>query len=200
MPFLRFDNVKFDILFSWSESQSIGGTISSLGNTYDAFKTSKMVVGATVDRTCRESFPNHTTILDYISMQLIPTPIFDSFQSCKFAVTFLTDSESATDFVASLLQLPAIVRKSKILIKLRVLEINHQQRMHMFRRLITIPIDAIANWLYRTAEGTQSERALSIDLSPDRIENTREIFNHLKEVNFYANFYSSFYVLVTRFK
>ena len=120
-------------------------------------------------------------MLDYISNEVLPIPIFDPSQSCKFYVTFFTGSETATDFVASLLQLPAIARKSNILIKLRLLEFDPH---HIFRRL-TIPIERTAKWIHHSERtGKGKERVLRIHLGPSYIENPREIFNHLKEVNF----------------
>ena len=188
--FLRFDNVKFDINFRFA-SKSIASTISSLGNTFNVFKAPKLVLKARVDRNDPLCCPNYTQVLDYIANQLLPTSIFNSSQSCKFYIIFRTGSETATDFVASLLQLPAIVCKSNIMIELSLLEIDPQLQHPIFRRL-TMPIEVISKWLHHL-EGTGKERVLYIHLGLTYIENPREIFNHLKEVIFYANFYSSFH-------
>ena len=185
-PFLRFDNVTFCIN-SWSASKSIGGDISSLGNAFNAFKASKLIVEATVNQDNPARFPNHTEMLDYIGNQLLPTSIFHSSQSCKFVVTFFTDSETAKDFVSSLLQLPAIVCKSNILIKLRLHELDPQPF-----RTFPMPAEGIAKWLHHSEE-MGKKRVLCIDLPFSIIENPWEIFNHLKEVNFSANLYSSFH-------
>ena len=193
-PFLRFDNVTFCIN-SWSASKSIGGDISSLGNAFNAFKTSKLIVDAVIDQNDPSHFPNHKEMLDYIANQVFPTSIFHSSQSCKFVVTFFTDSENAKDFVSSLLQLPAISRKPNILIKLRLYELDPQQL-----RTFPMPTEGIAKWLHHS-EGTGKERVLCIDLG-DKIENPREIFNHLKEVNFLCKFlfFCSFHFYLLKFK
>ena len=132
-------------------------------------------------------------MLDYIANQVIPTPIFHSSQSCKFKVTFFTGSEYATDFVVSLLQLPVIVCKLNIMIEFYLLGLAPQQQQHI-SRTFPMPIEGISKWLHHS-EGTGKgrERVLCIDLSYDKIENPLEIFNHLKEVIFYANLYSSFH-------
>ena len=191
-PFLRFDNVKLgDVNLFWNASKSIVGAISSLGNAFNAFETSKLIVEATVNQNSPSCFPNHTEMLDYIGNQLLPTSIFHSFQSCKFHVIFRhIDSETAKDFVASLLQLPAIARKSNIMIELKLFEF--EQQIQPFR-LFSMPIEVIAKWLHHS-EGTGKERFLRIDLpSYIHFENLQEILNHLKEVNFYASLCSSFH-------
>ena len=126
-------------------------------------------------------------MLDYIANQLLPTSIFDSSQSCKFYVIFRTGSETATDFVASLLQLPAIARKANILIELSLLEFDPQLQQHIFLTFSMIEVEGIVKWLHH-AEGTGKERVLCIHLDPSHIANPREIFNHLKEVILYTNF------------
>ena len=128
-------------------------------------------------------------MLDYIANQVLPTSIFHSSQSCKFVVTFFTDSESAKDFVSSFLQLPAISRKPNILIKLRLHELDPQPL-----RTFPMPAEEIAKWLHHSEE-MGKKRVLCIDLPFSIIENPREIFNHLKEVNFCASLYSSFIFL-----
>ena len=90
---------------------------------------------------------------------------------------------------ASLLQLPTISRKSNILIELELFELDPQQL-----RTFPMPTEGIAKWLHRS-EGMEKERVLCIDLLFSIIENPREIFNHLKEVNFYASLYSFSYLL-----
>ena len=189
-PFLRFDNVKLRIDFFLFGLKSIGGAISSLGNTFNAFKASKLIVEATVKQDNRSRFPNHTEMLDYIANQVLPTSIFRSSQSCKFDLTFFIGLETAPDFVSSLLQLPAISGKPNILIKLGLFELDPQQQIQL--RTYSMPIEGIDKWLHHS-EGKAKERVLCIDLRVDKIENPREIFNHLKEVNFYANLYSSFH-------
>ena len=121
-------------------------------------------------------------MLDYIANQVLPTSIFHSSQSCKFDATFLTDSEFAANFIASLLQLPAIAHKSNILIELCLFGFVPQQQQHIFRRY-TMPTEGIAKWLHYS-KGTEKERVLCINLGPSYIENPRELFKHLKEVNF----------------
>ena len=174
----------------WSYSKSIGSTILALGNTFNAFKASKLVIDASIGANDPLYFPNHTEMLDYIANQVLPTSIFHSSQSCKFKAYFLTDSEFAPNFIASLLQLPAIAHRANILIELCLRRFAPQQQQYIFRRL-TMPTDGIAKWLHHS-EGTGRERVLCIHLGTSDIENLQEIFNHLKEVNFYANFYFSF--------
>ena len=191
-PFLRFDNVEFRIDVLRVLSNFIGGTISSLENTFNAFKDSKLVIEGSVDQNDPECFPNHTEMLDYISNQVLPISILHSSQSCKFDVTFYTDSEIATDFVSSILQLPAIAHKSNILIELTLFE--YVPQLLQFRRPFSMPIEGTAKWLHHSeGTGNGKERVLCINLPAGiPIENPREIFNHLKGVNFYANFYFSF--------
>ena len=58
-----------------------------------------------------------------------------------------------------------------------------------------MPIEGIPKWLHHS-EGTENgkERVLCIDLAfSTHIENPKEIFNHLKEVNFCASLYFSFH-------
>ena len=120
-------------------------------------------------------------MLDCIANQLIPTSIFHSSQSCKFEVIFFTGSETAKDFVASLLQLLAIAHKSNILIELSLYESDPQQQ-HIFRTF-PMPIEGISKWLHHSeGTGKGKARVLCIKLPYDKIENPREIFNHLKEV------------------
>ena len=192
-PFLRFDNVKFGINFFLLGSKSIGGAISSLGNTFNAFKASKLIIEATVNQDNPARFPNQSEMLDYIANQLLSTLIFHSSQSCKFDVTFFIGSETAPDFVSSLLQLPAIARKSNIKIELKLFELNPQQQIQLLFRTFPMPTEEIAKWLHHS-EGTGKERVLYIESEcTNKIENPQEIFNHLIEVNFCASLYSSFH-------
>ena len=196
-PFLRFDNVSFDIDLFRMVSTPIGGIISSLGNTFNAFKASKLVIEARIDRNDPSRFPNYTQMLDYIANQVLPIPIFDSSQSCKFNVTFFTGSETAKDFVVSFLQLPAIVRTSNIMIKSAFLEFGPQLQQHPIFPRLGIPTEVITKWLHHSnSEGIGKERVLCIHLVPFYIENPREIFNHLKEVIFLQFTFVSFFYLI----
>ena len=85
-PFVRFGNVKVATYAVWNGSNSIGKIISSFGKYFNAFKASKLTLKATIDESDWSCFPNQTTMLDYLSNELLP--IFDS-SYCTFDFLYI---------------------------------------------------------------------------------------------------------------
>ena len=84
--FVRFGNVKVATYAVWNGSNSIGKIISSFGKYSNAFKASKLTLKATIDESDWSCFPNQTTMLDYLSNELLP--IFDS-SYCTFDFLYI---------------------------------------------------------------------------------------------------------------
>ena len=125
-PFVRFVNVKVATYAVWNGSNSIGKIISSFGTYSNAFKASKLTVKATINESDRSCFPSQTQLFDYLGNELLP--MFDSSHCCTFEILSISGKESPTKFVASLLQLPSVVRMSKILVELRPIYLDSPPR------------------------------------------------------------------------
>ena len=202
-PFVRFATVNVDVVTNalWKANKSVGDIVSAFGNSIDAaFNASKLVVKVEINHNKPTCFPNHAPMLDYMANELLP--IFESAQCCTFDMIFRSDKLSARNFVASLLQLPAVVRKSNILVELKVPPFNSeaeaaarlQARLFNNNHLgghddghgqlylpLSMPVDSIASWLHNS-EGARRERFLRLDKKFVGIENPVEIARHLKEV------------------
>ena len=168
--FVRFANVNVDVVTNalWNANKSVGEIISAFGNSIDAaFNASKLVVKAEINQNKSSCFPNHTQMLDYMANELLP--IFESAQCCTVDTLFRSDKYSAANFVALLLQLPAVARKSNILVELKVPLVSSEAEAaaalehhhHLFLPLL-MPVDSIAKWLHNS-EGTGHERFLRLE-------------------------------------
>ena len=192
--FVQFRDVKVDTSAFWNASKSIGDTVSYFGHSFGAVKDCKLLVTATVDQDDPSCFPNQTEMLDYFSNELLP--IFNSYNCCAIEARFKSDKESSTHFVALLLQLPAILSKTRILVQLKVAPIPfnqvptdheaaqvaqfHQAHLWSWAPFL-MPTEIIAGWLNNHGE-TGNERFLHISKFPAGIENPQDIFSYLKEV------------------
>ena len=187
--FVQFCDVRVDTSAFWNASKSIGDTVSYFGHSFGAVKDSKLLVTATVNQNDPSCFPNQTEMFDYFANELLP--IFNSYNCCTIEARFKSDKESSTQFIALLLQLPAILSKTKISVQLIIppfnqvpidLEVAHVQHPHPHPWLpFPMPVEIIAEWLNHR-EGTANERFLYISKFPLGIENPQDIFYYLKEV------------------
>ena len=184
-PFIRFDNVKVCTNCFWNSSKCVEDIVGLFDNS--ALNVSKLVVTGTIDEddgNNSSSFPSHTTMLDYLTNELLP--IFNSSRSCTFEVVFRSNGQSFdTNFVSLLLQLPSIVLKSTILVELEEASISHKFVPSVSG--LYLPANVISTWLHHSsAKGSGNEhiRFLRINKITIGIVNVCEISRHLKEVKF----------------
>ena len=118
----------------------------------------------------RNYFKEHSQLLGYIRNQFLP--ICDSSRGYHFLIHF--DENSATNVIASLLQMDEIKRCSKVKIGI---EIDNG--------ILHLPIEEISNWLERYIDGIENKvqnrdvRFFKFGFYDIQIQNCREMIEHL---------------------
>ena len=118
--------------------------------------------------TARISGINQSIFVRHLSDELLP--ICGSFHCYEFSIHLVSGQNSGTMLIASILQLPAIVRCTKIGIELK-------------EQAITLPVDTISDWLNRKSDNEgkyNGQKSLLLDGL--EILNAREMCDHLKKV------------------
>ena len=116
-------------------------------------------------------------IFDFILQTLLP--LFDNCAQYKFEFfKVFGNSEKASSFLTSLLQIPSIGNASSINIIFNyrdVVDASQQQ----------LSVEAISNWLHKPVNAIfkmQVKRSLYVNFRKIRIKNMLEIVEHLKRV------------------
>ena len=128
-------------------------------------------------------FIDHSSVVIYLRDRLLP--ICDSSRRYVFKIGFGSNENSATKIISSILQISQVRSFSHVSIVLLPFD-NQSARL---------PVEEISNWLTpKTVEGAEicgkkgENRFLRI--YSDIISNKKEMWEHLKEVNFFiANFF-----------
>lgn len=138
-----------------------------------------LVFDSVISNNDQGVFNNQAQLSEYIHHQL--TPICYSSRCYKFRIHLMSYESSATEVIASLLQIPEIKRCSMLGI-----ELIHWGEQNQ------LPIETISNWLEQSVDGMEMEnsiqkhreRSLTITIDGIRaIENVQEMLNHMKMVS-----------------
>ena len=140
-PFLRFDKVllKYDTRSFSSLRTKCLLFEDCLNSIKSALKDSnKICFSANIDRADPSHFSNHSSVITYLRDRLLP--ICDSSRRYKFSIAFVSDKNSTTEVVSSILQISQVRRCSKVSIKL----FNNVPGR--------LPVEDISNWLAPNTE------------------------------------------------
>ena len=119
-------------------------------------------------------FFNHQTLIKYISHRLLP--ICESSRKYSFIIGLLSDENSASNIIASILQMAQISRYGCFGVYIGLIATNPAQ----------LPIETISNWLNRNS-GAMKIHQKQTDLlthSSKAFQNIPEMCDFLKMVNF----------------
>ena len=134
-----------------------------------------------VSENAANQFSNYQTLIEYISERLLP--ICESSRQYIFGFNFFSDKNSASNIIASILQMAQISRYGCFGVYIVLIDTNPAQ----------LPIETISNWLNRNSGAMeihqkQTESFLLIR-SSETFQNIPEMCDFLKMVNF--NFFSN---------
>ena len=122
-------------------------------------------------------FSDHSKLLDFIQNRFLP--ICNSSRGYKFDICFFSDKNSATNVIASILEMDEIKHCSNVEIEI------------IFGEQKRLPVDEISNWLEPSPDvaknnhQNQKERLLEICFyCPTFIQNARQMLEHLEKVYF----------------
>ena len=187
--FLRFDSVE---LWYSCDNQPIETTSkfvkSHLLPLKPALKDSSITrFLAGISQNDHSDFSNdQSKLLAYIRHQFLP--IFDSSRCYNFIINFHSaENNSTSSLIASILEMNEIKHCSTFEIEIFNFELKR------------LPVEEISNWLERSTDVMENtvqirkERFLNIRFYPlnIRMQNGREMFEHLKAVDFKSKLYSS---------
>ena len=177
--FLRFDRVD---LFYHSGTQSFEKKcqlfVKLLQQLKEALKESNLIrIGAIIQHEMPNQFKDHSALLDHVRNELLP--ICNTSHQYAFEITFLSNQNADRATIESILQIPLIIRCTNVSIQI-----------YGTSRPTHLPVESISNWLNGTVEegtkiGGQKQREKLLRLG-ERIQNTREMIDYLKEVHFYS--------------
>lgn len=127
---------------------------------------------AFIDRNYYRDFSGYSQLIEHIRNNLLP--ICNLSRGYKFYIGFGSDKNSAKNVIESLLQMPAIKQCSHVEFK----NFNGEKNQ--------LPVDAISNWLERSAEGMenkiQNQNARLLKITSFKTKKAREIIEHIAKV------------------
>ena len=184
-PFLRFDQVK---LHYRPGSQSLIAKCllfeDCLNSIKSALKDSNTIYFvANIYQDDPSDFSDHSSVIIYLRDILLP--ICNSDHRYVFEISFISDENSTTDVISSILQFPQVRSCSNV-------------SFTFVCNSLQLPVEDISNWLApKTGDGVEIYGKKQENRFPRLIyaqfENFQEMWEHLKEVKFFHNlvhFYS----------
>ena len=154
-----------------------------LNSIKSALKDSnKMYFFADINQADPCHFSDHSSLVIYIRDKLLP--IYGLSRRCVFDILFKSDKNSVTELISSILQISQIRLYSNVELS------GVSAKKSGYNVPVRLPIEDISNWLTpKTDEGVEicgktklENRFLRIFLR--NISNTKELWDHLKEVVF----------------
>lgn len=139
------------------------------------FNGSNLMCSWSIQSGVASNFQSHSQLLGYIENNLLK--LFNSCNGYEFRTSFLTDENSRSNFISSLLRMSPIRR----CLSLKFMS-DYGTGLP-----ITLPIECIANWLdcVETCVSVQKKRERRLVIEPScQIKNVPEICAHLMEVKF----------------
>ena len=131
---------------------------------------------AIISKNNRSDFSDYSKLLAYIRHQFLP--IFNSSRGYKFMIYSHSAENSSTNVIASILGMDEIKHCSILDLEIEIFKLEQKQ----------LPVEEISNWLERSDDVMENtvqirkERFLYIRFCS--IQNGREMFEHLKAVDF----------------
>ena len=175
--FLRFREVDLQYLLG---SQSIVEKCDLFDGCLQSIKpalndSNLIYFKCNVSENARSEFSNHQTLIKYISDRLLP--ICESSRKYSFFIRFVSDENSASNIIASILQMSQICRYGCFGVYIGLIDTNPAQ----------LPIETISNWLNRNSGAMeihqkQTESFLLVR-SSKALQNIPEMCDFLKMVN-----------------
>ena len=126
---------------------------------------------ADINQDDQSSFSDHSIFLSYLDEQLLK--ICNSSRRYEFEITFRSDKNAGTNFISSLLQMPAIIRCSNLEITLNHIEEAQQ-----------LPVETISDWLNRRKTECGIPQEIFMKIRMIEFQNVTEICDHLSKVSF----------------
>ena len=184
-PFLRFDKVLLHYetgLHSSSLRTKCLLIEDCLNSIKSALKDSNEIYfSASINRADPSHFSNHSSVITYLRDRLLP--ICDSSRRYVFSINFLSDKNSSTEAVSSILQICQVRRCSNVCFII------------WWSEPTRLPAEDISNWLVpKTDEGVKicankgKNRLLQIFSNTIPNAQVQKMWDHLKEVNFVYKF------------
>lgn len=164
----------------------------------------------------RSGFSNYAKLLTFLKDELLQ--VFSACRSYEFTILIFDERCLTTDFVTSLLRLPAIAQCPSVALTLS--PTLGDQPVQLFElQPVQLPTSAIINWLHHVIKGKNDKKSLRIhytsyfnrgeidirfpyadsfhpkfpsSTSNIGIKNTLEIVNHLKQVKILVNLNTQF--------
>ena len=127
-------------------------------NCLEAFNSNSFRFVACINQNDPTCFTDHSILLTYLSEQLLL--ICNLSRRYEFEIDFSSDKNAGTNFISSLLQMPAIIQCSQFKITLYFTEEELQ-----------LPVEAISDWLNH-----KSNDRLQEDWYPN---STRDIYENI---------------------
>ena len=127
---------------------------------------------ARINQNDQSCFSDHSVLLSYLSEQLLQ--ICNSSRRYEFKIAFYSDKNSGTNFISSLLQMPAISRCSNFEISLYHIEEAQQ-----------LPVENISDWLNRRKIDGQIPQEIFMTIRMYELQNVTEMCgmcDHLSKV------------------
>ena len=183
--FLRFDNVKiwcqYDDRLNEEKCEFIENQLLPLKLALCDSNVVEFI--ATIFREGCRYFSDHSMLLDFIRNRFLP--ICNLSRRYKFKIYFFSDKNSATEIIASILEMAEIKQCSNV--EIGITTGNHEG----------LPIEEILNWLEPSADvkkanlQNQKERFLKIFYYgiSGLIQNAREMLKALTKVYFIYFFF-----------
>ena len=182
-PFIRFD--KAEVCFN-SGSHEMEKKLELLDKRLDMSKQLKSALKdafvvdfyGRIDQADRRFFNNHSEFLAFLQSYLLP--IFASSTAFKFTLCFVSDECGVKCVLSSILQMDPI-KDSSSDVKFAFFGANQ------CGLATDLPIEDISAWLNRRKHNGEiigREQTLFLEIIVPRIQNAREICDHLKEVSF----------------
>ena len=187
--FVRFDQVHIEGLRGQSIEEKCELFVTRFTPLKAVLGGSHVSFGGTIDQEHPDCFRDPTHLLTFLRNQFLP--LFGTFRRYDFRFSFgplfeweadATAEDSVTNFISHTLELPQIIHSSGV-----VIYAFSNNQLYPPPVQIRLPIDAISNWLNQKPNGKQQDRLLQINL-PCRIQNARELCDHMKKVYFYIHF------------
>ena len=184
-PFLRFNKVLLLYGAEPSSQPLLAKCIlfECLNSIKPALKDSNEIrFVAKINQAYPCYFSDHSSLAIYLRNRLLP--ICDSSRRYMFDIVFDSQSEdenSVTEVISSILQIPQARTCSNVSIALFCCFVSAR-----------LPVENISNWLAPETNdgvelyGKRKENRFLLIFSPI-VENTQEMWEHLKKVNFFHN-------------
>ena len=126
---------------------------------------------ADINQDGQSSFSDHSILLAYLSKQFLQ--ICDTSRRYEFIIYFHSDKNASTNFISSLLQIPAISQCS-----------NFEITLHRIEEAQKLPVENISDWLNRKKTDGRIPQEIFMKIRMNEIQNATEMCAHLSKVCF----------------